>query len=154
MKKNILVAILTSLVLILSSCVIYADDVIEEHFHYYDFTFYNDTDKRIADWYLRTESGEKIAKSSNFVNVYPRSKSTLHNVREDSYRVMLAYSSDPYQYYYSDEFYLNKDMIYYLYTAVIYHRSATGTENIEEKHLYIVDETGNKIQLHPASQNE
>lgn len=146
MKKITLSLILISTFMLLSSCVIVADDDWDWH-NYHDFTFVNDTQYRIADWYLRTSDGKQKAKSDNYVEVKPNSSSTLHDVYEDYYQVYMSYSYYPDKYYYSVNYvYLDTDTKYYLKSNDFYARSA-ASKTSEENKIILIDDKGNEIEL-------
>jgi len=149
MKKNILGLLVLGAALLLSSCVIVTPEnhVEKVIYKYHDFVFDNDTDYTIADWYLRTEAGDKVAKSKDFVRVRPHTSSKMYDVKEDDYRVLFSLAGDPYQYYYSDLFTLNEDKFYYLTTYYVIKRSAVNGEEIKETKLCLTDQDGNKIEL-------
>lgn len=143
MKKLITGLLLFTSFILLSSCVVVA----ERHFHYYDFTFENDSDFYIADWYLRTEDGRQEAKSSDFVTVRPHHSSKLTNVIEDDYRVFFSFGALPDLYYYTDLFYLDSDKVYYLYQHKYYRRSIINEPDNSEPSFYLMDSDGNVIDL-------
>lgn len=148
MKKIFSGLIVLSTVLMLSSCIIVSDNDFDDILHY-DFTFVNDTNEDIADWYLKSEDGDKYAISSNYEEVLAGENRKLRNVPMDDYKVYFLYSADKAsnQYYYSNYFFLNKDKRYSLKNDVVSPRSATVSDTTTEKVFYLEDEDGNQITL-------
>lgn len=145
MKKYIYLTALLFSTLFLSGCIVISDDFS----FYHDFTIKNDSNTKIEDWYLKSYSGKKVAKSDDWEPVSPHSKSTITDVHENYYRVYFSKSDDPRQYYYSNNyFYLDSDTTYYITTDDFYSRSAIASSNTNtSKEIYLVDDKGNKIEL-------
>lgn len=140
MKKYFYIAILLISSIVFSSCIIVTDDFID----HYSITFVNDTPTTVADWYLRTHSGNKIAKSDNWESVSPHSQSTLPNVRENYYQIYYCFDSNIKQYYYTNYILLDSNTRYSLKNDDFYSRAPKGTAT---PHFYLEDDKGNKIQL-------
>ncbi len=145
MKKYIYLTALLISTLFLSGCIIINDD----YSIYHDFTIKNDTNEKVEDWYLKSYSGKKVAKSDDWKTVNPHSKSTITNVSENFYRVYFSKTDDPRQYYYSNNyFYLDSDTTYYIKSDDFYSRSAhTASDTNTSREIYLVDNKGNKIEL-------
>lgn len=157
MKKITFGLLVTTLTLLFSSCIVVSDDTFDDcpFRTHYDFTFINNTDYKVGDWYLRTEYGKKYAKSSDYEQINSGRKSTIYNVPKNDYQVYFAYSSNIKQYLYTNYFTLDTDTKYYLQEDRFYERSAIASNSEtgnEAPVLYIVDDKGNRIELFPVEE--
>ena len=113
MKKFFSTILLLSAVLMLSSCIIYANTDEEEKINYYDITCYNDSDTYITDWCVVRNNTKTFAKSILSTGIHSGSNATLYNLPEGRYIVYVAFVENPDydsgDYIRSKEFTLNKD---------------------------------------------
>lgn len=148
MKKIIYVLLAACLVGLLSSCV-----VVEPHrFREYDFTFNNNTDDIIGDWFLKDDHDNNYSKRGKEANrVLPGCKDTMHDIEYDDYRLYFSYSYNPdyTDYYKTKWFTMDDDTEFRLSTERFYDRSAVSvsTDSADEGKLYLIDSNGNTIEL-------
>lgn len=141
MKKHIYLFLITSILILFSSCVIVAPDI------RYDITFKNDTGFNVRDWYVENYDGRNFAKSDDYVPVNAYSQSTVHDLHPDFYRVRFSYFKDI-LYFDSNYTFLDEDIIYILSYDNFYSR-AISDENADnpEKYLVLKDNKGNTYKL-------
>lgn len=139
MKKTFLILLCVLLLPLFSSCIIVT--------HEYDITLFNNSDYLVTDWYVEDEDGRNYTKSSDFVPVQIDQESTIKNLDEDTYRVVLSFILFPESedYFCSNFVYLDEDVVYKVYHDRFYSRSQ---ENPGEPRLYLEDANGNIIPLH------
>ena len=147
MKKIFSILLLSMILGLFSSCIIVPEDR-------YTFTFYNDTQTYIYDWYLKNKYDINFTMSSDYCDVPPGYYSSMSDLREDEYQVYYCLLSNVKQdvYVCSEYFFrVNKDCTYYLSQDDCWAggpRSAvtSANENIEPNYI-LMDSDGNKYPL-------
>lgn len=170
MKKLITLILTLISVSMLSSCLWLVEDDDYDDYWYddtttyvpvsytYDFTFYNDTSTKVTDWFVQNVNGTNYALSDySLCPVNTHCKSTIPNLKENTYTVYFAFTTKPgtSDYYTSDYYFdLNKDVTYYLYSDSYASRAlnASSGDNAEssDSQFYLLASDGTKIPLKKA----
>jgi len=148
MKKLLQLLVVAGILTMFTSCVYVGR---APHHDTYDFTFKNNTDWDITDWYLKDSYGYNHSKRGSSANkVYAGEKDTLYDLDFDYYTVWFSYERRPgyFDYYHTYEFKLDTDTVYDLYRDDFYERAVLvpGTEETEPV-FYLTDSDGNRIEL-------
>lgn len=149
MKKQISILLFFITISLFSSCVVNVKDLPdpEDFIPVHNITLRNNTSEYVTDWYVKNKNDKNFTKSNDFTPVKNGSKSTIYDLFENKYCVVFSF--EPYpdycDYYFSDYFYLDKNIEYKLSEYYIPLRSAT---NEKDPQLYLEDSDGNKIALH------
>ncbi len=152
MKKLFYVLFATSVMMLLSSCVVVADKpaVVVTEPLLYSITFVNNTDYDVVDWYVHMkESNKKIALSSDFCPVPPGTSSTLWFLpRNNHYQVRFSIYPDFTTIYSTGTYiYLDGNVEYKLLESYYANRSVGTSEEQQTPQFYLKGSDGSEIPL-------
>lgn len=138
MKKLISIMLIALSVIMLSSCIIVANN---NEPPTYSMTFYNDTKSHVYDWYLKDKDGANYAKSDNYCEVPRGDHSTKSGLRERDYQIWFCLLStrttDVYAYT-RNYTHLSQDQRFYLSDESFYSRSAAGSSDDNAEPEYVL----------------
>ena len=151
MKKIVLIMLAALSVMMLSSCIIVAEEE-----HRYDITCCNDTYVTITDWCVKKNDHITYANSDHNCEIPGGYEDTIEDLSKGDYQIFFTFQTrarlheDDYEY--TGSFYLKDDVKFSVATRTIYSRSAAPSSTDADSVPVLVFSDGRVVKLQPCNE--